>query len=163
MEPDAQTEVNPPLGISHLAVGVSDMEMALDFWRDVMALRVDLDTTEEVPGPDGETRQRRGVYLRSAGELGDEDHTSFVVLDQQLTIDPFGRPSKLFQTGVHHVAFWVDDVEPYRRRALDAGFRCGEPSDADTVAYGQPSGRQVRTVFLRDPDGTFVQLDQRLD
>lgn len=158
-----EVDVSAPLGVSHLAVGVSDMDRALEFWRDVMALRVDLDTIEEVLGPDGDTRQRRGVYLRSAGERGDDDHTSFVVLDQQLTIDPFGEPSKLFQTGVHHVAFWVDDVEPYRRRALDGGFRCGEPSDADTAAYGQPSGRRVRTVFLRDPDGTFVQLDQRLD
>jgi catechol 2,3-dioxygenase-like lactoylglutathione lyase family enzyme len=102
------------------------------------------------------------VYLRSAGEESG-DHTGFVVLDQQLTVDPFGRPAKLFQLGVHHVAFWVDEVEPYRRRAIDGGFRCGEPSDGDSVAYGEPSGRGVRTVFLRDPDGTYVQLDQRLD
>ncbi|MGF1599227.1 MAG: VOC family protein [Acidimicrobiales bacterium] len=148
----------PPLGVSHLAIGVSDMDRSLVFWRDVLGLGVDLDTVEEVPGPDGRPRRRRGVYLRA--EQGDE--ASFVVLDQQLSVDPFGQPAKLFSVGVHHVAFWVDDVEPYLERAAERGIRHGEPSDADSVAYGEAPGRRVRTVFLRDPDGTFVQLDQRL-
>jgi catechol 2,3-dioxygenase-like lactoylglutathione lyase family enzyme len=148
-----------PRAFSHIAVGVSDMDSALVFWRDVMDLGIDLDTIEEVPGPDGSPRRRRGVYLR--WEQGDD--ATFVVLDQQLTIEPFGTPSKLFELGVHHVSFWVDDVEPYRIRALDLGFTAGEPTDSDTVAYGEAAGRGVRTAFLRDGDGTFVQLDQRLD
>lgn len=154
--------VVPPIGVSHLAVGVTDMDRALEFWRDVLALRVDLDTTEAVPGPDGTLRRRRAVYLRSGVDDRESDHAPFVVLDQQLTIEPFGAPSKLFQTGVHHVALWVDDVEPYLRRAAEGGFRCGAPTDSDAAAYGQAPGRRVRTVFLRDPDGAFVQLDQRL-
>lgn len=145
-------------GFSHIAVGVSDMDHALVFWRDVMALGVDLDTTEEVPGPGGAPRKRRGVYLR--WEQG--DHSTFVVLDQQLSVDPFGLPAKLFQTGVHHVSFWVDDIEPFRQRALKNGFAAGEPTVSDTIAYGEAAGRQVRTGFLRDGDGNWVQLDQRV-
>lgn len=147
-----------PRAFSHIAVGVSDMDRALVFWRDVMDLGVDLDTIEEIPGPDGTRRRRRGVYLR--WEQG--DNASFVVLDQQLTIEPFGKPSKLFALGVHHVSFWVDEIGPYRDRALEFGFSAGEPTEADTVAYGEATGRRVRTTFLRDADGTFVQLDQRL-
>lgn len=147
-----------PLGFSHIAVGVSDMELALKFWQEVMALDVDLDTTEEVPGPGGAPRRRRGVYLR--WEQG--DHSTFVVLDQQLSVEPFGLPAKLFQTGVHHVSFWVDDVEPFRQRAMQRGFAAGEPTDVDTVAYGEEAGRSVRTAFLRDGDGNWIQLDQRL-
>ena len=146
-----------PAAMSHIAVGVSDMDRALVFWRDVMALTVDLDTVEELPGPGGEPRRRRGVYLR--WEQG--RHASFVVLDQQLTIDPFGAPAKLFQTGVHHVSFWVDDMEPFLRRAVKHGFAAGEPSVADTVAYGEAPGGRVRTAFIRDEDGNWVQLDER--
>lgn len=146
-------------GFSHIAVGVSDMDHALKFWRDVMGMDVDLDTVEEVPGPRGTTRRRRGVYLR--WEQG--DNATFVVLDQQMSIEPFGLPAKLFQTGVHHVSFWVDDVGPILERALERGFSAGEPSVSDTVAYGEAPGRQVRTAFVRDGDGNWVQLDQRLD
>ena len=146
-------------GFSHIAVGVSDMDRALVFWRDVMTMGVDLDTIEEVPGPGGDTRRRRAVYLR--WEQG--YHATFVVLDQQLSIEPFGLPAKLFQTGVHHVSFWVDDVDPFLERAGKRGFSAGEPSVSDTVAYGEAPGRQVRTAFVRDGDGNWVQLDQRMD
>lgn len=30
-----------------------------------------------------------------------------------------------------------------------------------TDAYGEPPGGRVKTAFLDDPDGNFVQLDQR--
>lgn len=146
-------------GFSHIAVGVSDMERALVFWRDVMGMGVDLDTIEEVPGPGDGLRRRRGVYLR--WEQG--DRATFVVLDQQLSIEPFGLPAKLFQTGVHHVSFWVKDVEPFLRRAAERGFSAGEPTQSDTVAYGEAPGRQVQTAFVRDGDGNWIQLDQRMD
>lgn len=146
-------------GFSHIAVGVSDMDRALVFWRDVMEMSVEVDTVEEVPGPGGEPRRRRGVYLR--WEQG--DHATFVVLDQQLSIEPFGSPAKLFQTGVHHVSFWVDDVEPFLRRAAARGFSAGQPTQLDTVAYGEAPGRRVQTAFVRDGDGNWVQLDQRMN
>ena len=33
---------------------------------------------------------------------------------------------------------------------------------ADTVMYGEPPGGRVKSVFLRDPEGNYVQLDQRV-
>ena len=69
---------------SHVAIGVRDMEVALPFWRDVVGLRVSLDTIEEMPQGDGKpTAQRRAVYMR----WDDDPRSSFVVLDQQLTIE----------------------------------------------------------------------------
>ncbi len=144
--------------MSHIAVGVSDMEAALVFWRDVLGMGIDLDTIEEVAGPGGSMRRRRGVYLR--WEQG--DHATFVVLDQQLSIEPFGQPAKLFEIGVHHESFWVDAIEPILERAAERGFAAGEPTVADTVAYGEDPGREVKTAFIRDGDGNWVQLDQRL-
>ena len=37
----------------------------------------------------------------------------------------------------------------------------GEGPGADTVMYGEPPGGRVRSAFLRDPEGNYVQLDQR--
>ena len=147
-------------GFSHLAVGVRDMERSLAFYRDVIGLQVSADQIEEFPAfSGGEPLRRRGVYLH----LGPGPHASFLVLDQQLSRDPFGAPAQLFQVGTHHFSFWVDDVAAVAERAAAAG--CAvlmKPQVADTKDYGEAPGGKILSSFLRDPDGNVVQLDQRL-
>jgi hypothetical protein len=36
------------------------------------------------------------------------------------------------------------------------------PTAFDTVAYGEASGSKVLTTLFKDPDGTVIQLDQRV-
>ena len=147
--------------VSHIAVGVRDMDAALGFYRDVLGLRVTADKIEEfAQGPGQEPAKRRAVYLRWV----DGPHASFVVLDQQLTHDIKGEPAQLFQMGCHHFAFWVDDLDEVMARVRDSGVTVvmgGDGPGADTTMYGEPPGGLVRSVFLRDPEGNYVQLDQR--
>ena len=145
--------------VSHIAVGVRDMDRSLGFYRDVLGLHVSLDAIEELPSIAGAPPiRRRGVYLRWR-EGRDE---SFIVLDQQLSQAPFGEPPKTFQVGTHHWGLWVDDVDAMVERAEQAGVPVVvRPANGDTLAYGEPAGGVVRTAFLRDPDGNIVQLDQR--
>jgi catechol 2,3-dioxygenase-like lactoylglutathione lyase family enzyme len=145
--------------VSHLAIGVRDMDRSLRFYRDLLGLRVDADQPEEIARRSGTTARRRAVYLR----WDDGPHASFVVLDQQLDRPGDNDPLRLFDVGVHHVAFWVDDLEAIVERMRDAGTAVAvEPSVGDTRAYGEPPGDKVLTAFLRDPDGNWIQLDQRL-
>jgi catechol 2,3-dioxygenase-like lactoylglutathione lyase family enzyme len=145
--------------VSHIAIGVRDMDTSLPFWTDVVGLHVTLDTIEEFT-IGGQLVRRRGVYLRDQ-EGPDEP---FVVLDEQLTRDKTGEPKPLFDVGVHHFGFWVDDIDAIVGRARAAGAPIiVEPSErgADTVTYGEPPGGFVRATFIRDPDGNVVQFDQR--
>lgn len=146
--------------ISHIAVGVTDMEQSLGFFRDVLGMHVSLDTEEELPAfGGGEAQKRRAVYLR----WREGPHETFIVLDQQLSRTPFGKPPTLFQVGTHHWGFWVEDVDGIVARADAAGVPIiVQPVDADTIAYGEPAGGKCRSAFLRDPDGNVVQLDQRV-
>ncbi|MBY0400656.1 VOC family protein, partial [Myxococcota bacterium] len=51
--------------VSHIAVGVRDMDRSLAFYRDVLGLHVSLDAIEELPSIAGSPPlRRRGVYLR---------------------------------------------------------------------------------------------------
>ena len=145
---------------SHIAIGVREMDRALAFYRDLLGMRVTLDAVEEIPSiGDAAPLQRRGVYLR----WGEGPEASFVVLDEQLSQKPFGEPAQIFQVGVHHFSFWVDNLDELVEQAEKAGFPVVmPPANSDTVAYGEAPGGLVRTVFLRDPDGNFVQLDQRI-
>jgi catechol 2,3-dioxygenase-like lactoylglutathione lyase family enzyme len=145
--------------ISHVAVGVRDMDRSLRFYCDAIGLRVKLDTVEEIPAFEGsQARKRRAAYLG----WSEGPHESFVVLDQPLTTPPSGEPARLFQTGIHHFSFWVDDIAAIAARLRAAGFEVlFEPAEGDTIAYGEPPGGVVLSTFLRDPDGNYVQLDQR--
>jgi catechol 2,3-dioxygenase-like lactoylglutathione lyase family enzyme len=146
--------------ISHVAIGVRDMDHALRFYRDALGLKLKLDTVEKIPGFQGSAaRERRAAYLG----WSEGPHESFVVLDQPLSTDPVGEPAELFQTGIHHFSFWVDDIDELAARARATGFALlFEPAVGDTLAYGEAPGGRVKSTFLRDPDGNYVQLDQRI-
>jgi catechol 2,3-dioxygenase-like lactoylglutathione lyase family enzyme len=149
-------------GLSHVAVGVSDMERALVFYRDLVGLRVTLDTVEGGFGGGGlvGANRRRAVYLR----VEDGPHASFIVLDQQLDQEPFGSPPRILQLGTHHFSFWVDNLEEIFEQMVAEGFRViVKPTEADALAYGEAAGSgRLLTAIVKDQDGNPVQLDQRL-
>ena len=149
------------IGISHVAVGVRDMDRALLFYRDLIGLEVTLDIEEGGFGPSREER-RRAVYLRRPGAT--DPHDFFIVLDQQLTREPFGAAPRLFELGTHHFSFWVDDIEERIERIAAAGFKIiVAPNATDAKAYGEPAGSgRVATTLFKDDDGNVVQLDMRV-
>jgi catechol 2,3-dioxygenase-like lactoylglutathione lyase family enzyme len=155
------------MNVSHVAIGVRDMDRSLPFYRDLLGMTVTLDTFE---GADGSpavegglnrftSRRRRAVYLR--WNTSDE-HATFVVLSSP-SQDGDVLPLRLDQLGIHHVAFWVDDLEARADRLQQAGVRfVFGPMTTDTAGYGEPSGHQVLTCIFEDPDGILLQLDQRV-
>jgi catechol 2,3-dioxygenase-like lactoylglutathione lyase family enzyme len=140
-------------GISHIAIGVSDMTRSLPFYRDLLGLEVMLDSEEKFG-----TGSRHAVYMRWANNAG------FLVLSQTLGREPSGKPLRLHQVGLHHFAFWVDDLEKRVDKLKSAGVKIVvEPYAADSIAYGQKSGGKVLTCLFEDPDGTILQFDQRVN
>ncbi|HLX36766.1 MAG TPA: VOC family protein [Candidatus Binataceae bacterium] len=138
-------------GISHLAIGVSDMERSLPFYRDLLGLEVMLDNEEQV----GQGK-RRAVYMRWNSGGG------FLVLSQTLGREPSGKPLRLHQVGMHHFAFLVDDLRARLDRLKNAGVKIlVPPYEADSLAYGEKGGAKVLTCLFEDPDGTILQFDQR--
>jgi catechol 2,3-dioxygenase-like lactoylglutathione lyase family enzyme len=151
-------------GISHVAIGVSDIERSLAFYRDLLGLETMLDTVEEF----GERGKRRAVYMRWGSGAGG----GFLVLSQTLAREPSGKPTsaatagrplRLNQVGIHHFSFWVDDLRERVARLQERGVRIlVPPYEADTIAYGESKGGKVLTSLFEDPDGTILQFDQRL-
>jgi len=149
------------VGVSHIAIGVTDMDRSLSFYRDVLGLEVTVDRVEVSGGQ--RPKNRRACYLRWTRGHG----SSYVVLDQKLAEAPSGKPAELFQVGVHHVSFLTTDIEAVVDRALAAGVEVwgnGTPGVRDGLANGEPDGEhEVRTVLMVDPDGTIVQFDQWME
>ena len=145
--------------ISHVAIGVSDMDKALAFYRDVLGLVVSHDDTE-VFGAIGDlpAHTRRGVYLR----WSEGDDEAFIVLDyHDRGVAP--DPKAFYAMGIHHFGFWVDSADDIHARALKAGATVlVPPTESDSLLFGEKPGRTMRTCLLRDPDGNILQFDQRV-
>jgi methylmalonyl-CoA/ethylmalonyl-CoA epimerase len=143
--------------VSHIAIAVRDMDRALPFWTDVVGLHVSLDTIEEF-AMSGRTLRRHAVYLRQREGANEP----FLVLDQPCDGAAPGEAKAMFDLGVHHFGFWVDDIDEIAGRARAAGTPIiSGPVTTDSVRYGEAPGSQVRTMFVRDADGNVIQFDQR--
>jgi catechol 2,3-dioxygenase-like lactoylglutathione lyase family enzyme len=151
------------LGVSHVAIGVTDMDAALAFYRDVLALEVTADWTQRLSaeqGPElhgGRAIERRLVWLRWSNGL----HEAALALDQLLSPEPADKRAELYDLGTHHVALWVSDVDAVIARARAGGHPVLMPHTTGAENYGEPAGLKIHSVFLRDPDGNLVQCDQR--
>ena len=76
---------------------------------------------------------------------------------------PSGEAIKIDQVGIHHFAFWVDDLRQRVEKLKAAGVPIlVPPVETDTAAYGEPAGKKVLTTLFQDPDGIIVQFYQRL-
>jgi catechol 2,3-dioxygenase-like lactoylglutathione lyase family enzyme len=151
----------PRTAFSHVAIGVTDMERALAFYGGVLGLATAYDAIEDVNQDGVKPYRRRAVFLSWPGE----EHGSFLALDTQERTGST-RPIGFGDYGVHHFAFWVDDVDAIHDRAVKAGCdvmlnpRLLDPNPS-LAPFG--GGTPVKTAFLRDPDGNVIQLDQAIE
>ena len=152
-------------GISHVAIGVSNMERSLQFYRDLLGLRVVRDDPEENTGgmpalfrDPQRGQRRRGVFLR----WDEGPDAAFLVLSEHPG-PASGAAIKLDELGIHHFSFWVEDLQTVYERVQAAGTPILlPPTVGDTAGLGEPPGGKILSTLFEDPDGIMVQLDQRL-
>ena len=150
-------------GISHVAIGVRDMERSLKFYRDVLGLEVRYDQMQPIGGmanlyANPQKGQRRAAHLN----YGKGEGRGFLVLTEMPGGTP-GEAIKLDQVGISHVSWWVDDIRAIHEKLKAAGVKIlVPPYETDAGGYGETSGRKYLTCLFEDPDGIMLQLDQRV-
>lgn len=151
-------------GVSHVAIGVRDIDKVLPFYINVLGLQVTADYVQEVAADQavelhgGRHILRRQVWLRQSKDR----HATAVTLDQLMRPVPADHRAEIYDLGVHHVGFWVDDVEAIVERAKRGGHPIIMPHTSPPQAYGDDSDGRIASVFLRDPEGNLIQCDQRI-
>ena len=141
------------LATRHTGIVVNDMEKCLRFWRDILGLKVVIDSWEE--GDFIDTVQGlAGVKVHMA-KLAAPDGTLIELLKDEKHPGEAPPDRQLFDRGIGHVAFTVADVEAAFRVLRDEG--CDVLSDPIT----SPDGK-ARLFFARDPEGNLLEIVQEL-
>jgi len=139
--------------IRHTGIVVTDMERAVEFYRDLLGLETAIDFTEKGDYIDNLSAMT-GVRLRMVKLVAPEG--GMIELLQYLS-HPEGRdPDNRFcEIGPTHVAFTVTDVDGTYREWSERGISFNSSPQLS------PDGK-AKVVFCRDPDGTFLEIVEEL-
>jgi catechol 2,3-dioxygenase-like lactoylglutathione lyase family enzyme len=130
----------------HLVVGVSDMDRALAFYRDVLGMEVIFETLISGEPFDAVLHAKRKQEGRVVGGLLGGLMLELLSLGTEPAAD---TPTRRGLTGIHNVSLSVTDLDDTHRRIRDAGYS----PDQDPFEIGG-----VRMFFVKDPDGTAVEF-----
>ncbi|SBS78744.1 Glyoxalase/bleomycin resistance protein/dioxygenase [uncultured Mycobacterium sp.] len=135
-----------PLGdlrFSHLVVGVTDMDRALQFYRGLLGMDVVFDQTMAGDPFDHALGGAAGNQGRVVGGL-----IGGVMLEL-LSLGGETRPARRSIVGNQNISLSVTDLDDTYRRVQDAGY---QPDQEPFEIAG------VRMFFVKDPDGTAVEF-----
>ena len=147
-------------GVSHIAVGVRDMDASLRFYRDLLGFEVVRDEVQATQGtvlpalyqePHDQRRVATLYWKKGPRE-------AFLVLSEHSDKPVSGEPIKLDQIGIHHYAFWVENLPQVYEELKAKGADFVVPPTVTKTQDGN-----FNSTFLRDPDGILVQLDELVE
>lgn len=131
------------LRFSHLVVGVTDMDRALEFYRGLLGMDVVFDQTMSGEPFDHALGGADGHQGRVVGGL-----VGGVMLEL-LSLGGEGGPARRSIVGNQNISLSVADLDETYRHVRAAGY---EPDQAPFGIAG------VRMFFVKDPDGTAVEF-----
>lgn len=140
-------------GLHHSAISVRDMEKSLAFYRDMLGMKVSVDT--ELSGPEmdqaiGETAVKARVVLLEGKNGG------MLELIQFLQPKPPDRPAvrKFSDLGICEIALEVKNIDKLGQELEKKGVKFRYPP----LTLELPRLGKVKFTHLLDPDGVQVEL-----
>jgi catechol 2,3-dioxygenase-like lactoylglutathione lyase family enzyme len=141
------------LTADHTGFTVTNIERSLAFWRDVLGFELSHrahhtgDLASEVTGVPGADISL--AVLKAPGH-------KIELLEYHAPPERKRINLRPCDVGSVHVALTVDNLDPVLNTIIASGWRAaGKPQ---TLKTGPNAGRRV--VYVRDPDGTIIELMQ---
>ena len=130
----------------HLVVGVTDMDRALAFYRDVLGMEIVFETLISGEPFDAALHATRKQEGRVVGGLLGGLMVELLSLGPKPTAD---KPPRRGITGIQNVSLSVTNLDDTHHRITSAGYT----PDQNPFEIGG-----VRMFFVKDPDGTPVEF-----
>lgn len=150
----------------HVALFVTDIEQSIRLWRDVLGFRLAVQST--IPDTDRNGAQARmparvlddifGVRGASSKmALLESADGAMIELQQPLVPAVQATPPenlRYHHTGIHEVAFLVEDIEPWFAKVRAAGYQTN-------TEYVWPWAVNGKSFLFYDDDGNMIQFNQQ--
>jgi len=144
----------PVISADHTGITVSNLERSLEFWRDVLGFEFSHrahqtgEMAEQIIGVKG--AELKLAVLKTPGGHKIE------LLEYLAPADRKCANPRPCDVGHVHVALTVDNLETVLEKIAASGWKAaGKPQ---TLERGPNAGKRV--VYVRDPDGTTIELMQ---
>ena len=136
--------------VRHFGIVVSEMERALQFYRDLLGLSVVRSMSESGDYIDN-MLALDDVRVKTVKMASEGDSALVELLEFDSHRCRRGLDREIYAVGPSHIAFTVDDLDAVRRRlaAADVPFNAAPQESPDGYA---------RVTFCKDPDGTPIEL-----
>src|SRR5262249_28943860 len=142
------------IGADHTGITVSNLERSLVFWRDVLGFKLSHtahqkgELAREITGVDG--AEIKLAVLKAPGSHKIE------LLEYLAPADRKRASLRPCDVGSVHLALLVEDLNAALDRIAVSGWKtAGQPQ---ILTKGPNAGKRV--VYVRDPDGTTIELMQ---
>lgn len=145
--------------VKRTTIVVGNLQRSLDFYRDILGLRVFFDGTIQNPGASdvtGITCQKLRMVVLRAEELD----TGMIGLMEIHGADPPLRaitPGEDLRTGESILVIPTTQLKTLYERLKQAGVHIMAPP----VAVDVPDRPEIHEMMIRDPDGVVINLTQR--
>jgi catechol 2,3-dioxygenase-like lactoylglutathione lyase family enzyme len=137
----------PDVRFCHLVIGVTDMDRALEFYRDLLGMDVVFDRPISGEPFDVALHASRKQQGRVVGGLVGGLMRELLSLGGASTDGANNKRRGII--GMQNLALSVNDLDATHRAVVTAGYQ----PDQEPFAIDQ-----VRMFFLKDPDGTPVEF-----
>jgi len=140
--------------VRHAGIVVSDLEKSLEFYRDLLGLKVKTRAVESGDYID-QLNEKTAILVTTVKMSADDGPTLIELLKFNW---PEVKPEKApgpFKIGLTHIAFTVDNLEKVYQKLLANGIHFNCPPII-------PPNGKAKATFCKDPDGTLVELVEEL-
>jgi catechol 2,3-dioxygenase-like lactoylglutathione lyase family enzyme len=141
----------PLLRLTHVGIGVSDLERSLRFYRDLLGFRFEHELQVE-GGPSDTLLRLRDVRLHAVYLV--RDGVRIELLHFASPPRPVARARAMHEPGLTHLSFRVADLDATLTALRGAGERV-----LDETIIRLPEFKAA-ACFILDPDGQLIELVQ---
>jgi catechol 2,3-dioxygenase-like lactoylglutathione lyase family enzyme len=142
------------IGADHTGITVANLERSLAFWRDVLGFELSHtahqkgELAEEITGIEGAELKLAVLKTPNAHKIE--------LLEYLSPVDRRRANLRPCDVGFVHVALLVENLDAALNRIAGSGWKtAGQPQ---ILTKGPNAGKRV--VYVRDPDGTTIELMQ---
>ena len=145
--------------VTHVGVCVRDMAESLKFYRDALGMKVVGEKITDITEGGTQTARLDNYSLERntrhwvSLSYGD-DLTPTLTLTSHPGEKADGKPILLDQVGSSHISFGVADVGALADELEAKGYELAGSRESYTDSTGE-----IRSIYVRDPDGILVQFN----